>query len=223
MKQAVAAAKKPPPPEFVLKRRAKAAAAAGGPAAARAPGGRRPGVVGTEAGLTRVLAIDCEMVGVGPKGTESALARVCLVNSSGSVLLDTFVQPKEKVTDHRTWVSGVRPSDLAGGRPVDDVIKQVGELVKDRVLVGHSIGNDLRALRLEDHPRALLRDTAKYPGLMKELPGGRKVSASLKDLAATHLGLTIQEGEHTPVDDARAALYLYQKYHRVRVRGGPGG
>lgn len=40
-------------------------------------------------------------------------------------------------------------------------------MVKGRILVGHSIRNDLRALRLEEHPRELLRDTAKYPALMK--------------------------------------------------------
>lgn len=41
------------------------------------------------------------MVGVGPGGERSALARVCVVNSEGNVLLDTFVQPKEHVTDYR--------------------------------------------------------------------------------------------------------------------------
>ncbi|GIL65221.1 hypothetical protein Vafri_19036 [Volvox africanus] len=218
LKCVVAAAKKPPPPDHVLKRRARAATAAagegGGAATATAAPGRRPGMVGNDTGLTKVLAIDCEMVGVGPKGSKSVLARVCIVNSSGAVLLDTFVYPKEKVTDYRTWVSGVRPSDLATAPLYNDVLRQVGEMVKGRILVGHAIGNDLRALMLEDHPRSLLRDTSKYPGLMKELTGGRKVSASLKDLANTHLGLTIQEGEHTPVDDARAALYLYQKFRR---------
>ncbi|GFR45736.1 hypothetical protein Agub_g7152, partial [Astrephomene gubernaculifera] len=229
LKEAVAAAKRPPPPEHIqkkIRRRQEAAAAAAGASAgdaAATAGGRRPGVVGSDTGLTKVLAIDCEMVGTGPKGSVSTLARVCLVNSSGVVLLDTFVKPKEKVTDYRTWVSGVRPSDVANGRPHEDVIQQVAHMVAGRILVGHSIGNDLRALRLEAHPRELLRDTAKYPGLMKELPGGRKVSASLKDLAATHLGLVIQQGEHTPVDDARAALYLYQKFHReweAAVRAG---
>ncbi|GLC37592.1 hypothetical protein PLESTB_001669900 [Pleodorina starrii] len=240
LKPAVAASKRPPPPEHVIKARARKAAAAvaaaggGAAATAAAAGGRRPGLAGSDTGLTKVLAIDCEMVGVGPRGVQSALARVSIVNSSGAVLLDTFVQPNEKVTDYRTWVSGVRPSDLASGAPYDDVVQKVGDMVKGRVLVGHAIGHDLRALRLEEHPRSLLRDTAKYPGLMKELPGGRKVSASLKDLAATHLGLAIQQGEHSPVDDARAALYLYQKHHReweaaiksgqlVPVVGGLGG
>ncbi len=38
--------------------------------------------------IGRYLAIDCEMVGVGPAGTDSALARVTLVNYHGAVLLD---------------------------------------------------------------------------------------------------------------------------------------
>ena len=63
----------------------------------------------------RYLAIDCEMVGVGPEGVESSLARVSIVNFHGSVVLDTFVKQKEKVVDYRTWVSGVTVADLIGG------------------------------------------------------------------------------------------------------------
>jgi RNA exonuclease 4 len=45
--------------------------------------------------------MDCEMVGVGPEGSKSIIARVCVVNNDGNVLLDTHVRPKEKVTDYR--------------------------------------------------------------------------------------------------------------------------
>ncbi len=34
-----------------------------------------PEQLGTQAGVTQVLAVDCEMVGVGPEGSRSALAR----------------------------------------------------------------------------------------------------------------------------------------------------
>ncbi len=51
--------------------------------------------------MTPLVALDCEMVGVGPEGERSALARVAVVNQDGNVLLDTFVRPKEKVTDFR--------------------------------------------------------------------------------------------------------------------------
>lgn len=84
------------------------------------------------------------MVGIHEKGSESTVARVSLVNYHGHVLLDTFVQPREKVTDYRTWVSGVRASDLEGAPVFDVVQKQVNELVEGRTLVGHAIENDLK-------------------------------------------------------------------------------
>eukprot|EP00439_Symbiodinium_sp_Y106_P083569 s792_g23.t2 len=46
---------------------------------------------------TSVVALDCEMVGVGPAGKESVLARVSIVDSEG------------KVTDFRTHITGITP------------------------------------------------------------------------------------------------------------------
>lgn len=56
------------------------------------------------------------MVGVGPNGIESVLARVSIVNYYGVVLYDSYVAPKEKVTDYRTWVSGIKPEHLINGQ-----------------------------------------------------------------------------------------------------------
>ncbi len=47
----------------------------GKPAADRPPVLKAPQQMGTRTGMTPVVAIDCEMVGVGPEGTRSALAR----------------------------------------------------------------------------------------------------------------------------------------------------
>jgi hypothetical protein len=41
---------------------------------------------------------------------------VSQVNSSGNVIYDKHVKPTEKVTDFRTKVSGVRPSNLKKGK-----------------------------------------------------------------------------------------------------------
>lgn len=60
--------------------------------------------------------MDCEMVGVGPFGLESVLARVTMVNYVGDVVLDEFVLPQETVTDWRTAVSGVRKENMANGK-----------------------------------------------------------------------------------------------------------
>jgi RNA exonuclease 4 len=171
--------------------------------------------------LTRILGLDCEMVGVGPDGSKSALARVVVVNAHGNSVLDTYVKPQQDVTDYRTAVSGVRPHHLQNAPGLGEVQTRVATLLRDRLVVGHALHNDLKALLLS-HPRRLLRDTAKYPPLMRRAPhvGGptpearRGRAAKLQELAAEHLGLTIQMGEHSPVEDARAAVLLYHKFAR---------
>ncbi|KAF0718373.1 hypothetical protein DYB28_001619 [Aphanomyces astaci] len=55
-----------------------------------------------------IVAMDCEMVGVGVGGTRSVLARCSIVDFNGDVVYDEHVKPLEKVTDYRTHVSGIR-------------------------------------------------------------------------------------------------------------------
>ena len=52
------------------------------------------------------------MVGVGPDGIQSALARVTIVNYYGVTILDKYVRPIERVTDFRTEISGITPKLL---------------------------------------------------------------------------------------------------------------
>lgn len=65
--------------------------------------------------LTKTLAMDCEMVGTGPEGRDSVIARVSIVNAYSECIYDEYVKPKEKITDFRTEISGVRPADLKKG------------------------------------------------------------------------------------------------------------
>lgn len=103
-------------------------------------------------GLTKALALDCEMVGVGPKGEESIAARVSIVNQYGKCVYDKYVKPTEPVTDYRTAVSGIRPENLKQGEEFEVVKKEVAAMLKGRILVGHALRNDLKVLFLE-HPK----------------------------------------------------------------------
>lgn len=161
-------------------------------------------------GETKVVAMDCEMVGVGMNGEDSILARVSIVNQYGKVLYDKFVKPTEEVVDYRTAVSGIRPADLINGCEFSVVQKEVSDLIEGHILVGHAIHNDLRVLFLS-HPRSDIRDTSKYKGFKCHF-GGR--TPSLKKLVDRLLGVQIQQGEHNSVQDAQAAMRLYTMHRR---------
>ncbi|CAL1370183.1 unnamed protein product [Linum trigynum] len=154
--------------------------------------------------LTDAVAMDCEMVGVG-QANRSALGRVTLVNKWGNVIYDQFVRPMELVADFRTHISGIRPKDLKKAKNFPAVQKEVSQLIMGRILVGHALSNDFKALLL-NHPKKDLRDSSEYPPFLKD--GRRK---SLKHLASEFLGVNIQYGEHCSIEDARATMLLYQK------------
>lgn len=160
------------------------------------------------------VALDCEMVGVGSSGKQSALARVSLTAYDGSVLLDAFVKVGERVTDFRTHVSGVRAKDLKSGQTlsIEEARQRVFDLTDKKILVGHALKNDFKAL-LMTHPRYLVRDTATYPPYMRAggRGGGKLKPRKLRDIAKEFLNRSIQvEGqEHNSVDDAKAAMDLY--------------
>lgn len=148
------------------------------------------------------------MVGVGPNPSEtSAVARVSMVNFHGEQLYDSYVRPKERVTDFRTAVSGIAPAHLRAARPFEDVQADVAALLDGRVLVGHAVHHDLEVLWL-GHPRRDVRDTGRHPAFRK-LAMGR--APALKTLAREVLGLDIQVGEHSSVEDARACMLLFRR------------
>ncbi|XP_051663801.1 RNA exonuclease 4 [Manacus candei] len=156
-------------------------------------------------GLTRAVAMDCEMVGVGPKGEDSIVARVSIVNQFGKCIYDKYVKPTEKVTDYRTAVSGIRPQNINAGEDFKTVQKEVADILKGRILVGHALKNDLKVLFL-DHPQKKIRDTQRYKPFKQRVKSSRP---SLKLLCETLLNVKVQTSEHSSIQDAQAAMRLY--------------
>ncbi|KIJ52570.1 hypothetical protein M422DRAFT_26152 [Sphaerobolus stellatus SS14] len=191
----------------------------------------------------KYIAIDCEMVGIAgdpskrnstsrDKGDESSLARVSVVNYYGYVLLDTFVRQRERVTDWRTAVSGVRESDMVNAKSFSEVQKLVADLIKDKVLVGHAVHNDLEALLLS-HPHNLTRDTQVLAGRHGTLsankaaenasdpskPVKRNKRQALRNLVTSEIGIDIQSGEHSSIIDARATMAVYRLHKKLWDKG----
>ncbi|KAJ8682281.1 hypothetical protein QAD02_018073 [Eretmocerus hayati] len=160
-------------------------------------------------GLTKAIAMDCEMVGIGD-GQESMIARVSIVNQNGFCVYDKYVKPTEPVVDYRTAVSGIRPQHLQNGHDFTEVQREVAEILRGRILVGHALHNDLAVLFL-NHPRRLQRDTSRYKLFRKVTKGA---TPSLKKLSSELLGVDIQSGEHDSIEDAKATMQLYQLFKK---------
>lgn len=166
------------------------------------------------------LALDCEMVGTGPNGDVSAVGKVCLVNWVGNVVLHTFVKVPERVTDFRTKISGIKAKDIASrdAMCLEDCRALVQHLLRGRILIGHALDNDLKALRIK-HPLQGIRDSAIYPPFMRKTITENSNTPilrprKLRDLAWDYLGKNIQvHGKaHSPIEDATAALELYKLF-----------
>uniref|UniRef100_A0A2P2KGS1 Exonuclease n=1 Tax=Rhizophora mucronata TaxID=61149 RepID=A0A2P2KGS1_RHIMU len=148
-----------------------------------------------------MLAIDCEMV-LCEDGTD-ALVRVCIVDQDLQVKLDELVNPCKPIADYRTEITGVTADDFNKACcSLADIQKNVKKLLsKTTILVGHSLYNDLRALRL-DHARVI--DTS----FVFRTPDG--LSPSLNYLCKSLLGYELRKEAtaHSCYDDAVAAMKL---------------
>jgi len=153
---------------------------------------------------TDVLAMDCEFGGYGASGMSNCLIRISIVNYVGDIVLDAVVRPAQYVTDFRTDITGVRAGDLRNAVDFKIIQFNACELLKKApILVGHALNNDLRVLGIKHRPD-LMRDTSKFRVYCPQRP------KKLKYLAKKHLGIDIQKGSHSSVEDARAALALYR-------------
>ncbi|XP_074509028.1 interferon-stimulated 20 kDa exonuclease-like 2 [Sebastes fasciatus] len=160
---------------------------------------------------TKYLAIDCEMVGTGPKGSISQLGRCSLVSYEGDVVYDKFINPSVPVTDYRTRWSGIRHCNLVNATPYSEARKEILRLLMGKVVVGHAVHNDFKVLGYS-HPGVLTRDTSRIPLLNLKAGFALNECASLKRLTKAIFNRDIQTGRkgHSSVEDARATMELYK-------------
>jgi apoptosis-enhancing nuclease len=74
---------------------------------------------------SKCVAIDCEMVGTGPRGRVSELARCSVVSYHGDVLYDKYIRPELPIVDYRTRWSGITRKHMHKAIPFQVAQKEV--------------------------------------------------------------------------------------------------
>ncbi|OCF31975.1 hypothetical protein I316_06360 [Kwoniella heveanensis BCC8398] len=94
----------------------------------------------------------------------------------------------------------------------EQIIPQIKEIIKDKILVGHALFNDLAAIKYRQ-PYESFRDTAIYLPLRQLMGVTRDGECpSLKKLSKEVLGVDIQANGgkgHDPIEDARTTMSIF--------------
>lgn len=161
-----------------------------------------------------LVALDCEMVQC--QGITNSLARCSIVNYSGQTVLDLYIKQSLKVVDYRTPYSGITKELLEKQHCVTFLEAQarVKEVVKGKLIVGHSIFNDFSALEIK-HPGQYTIDLTSGSTKQFLTQYRRKLSlnnnkTSLKTLAKDLLQHDIQTGGHCSVEDALSTMAIFK-------------
>jgi hypothetical protein len=169
-----------------------------------------------KAKIESAVALDCEMVGV---GSSSALAHIAIVDFNGNEIYNKYVIPMggiNAITDYRTRYSGITRNKLNRLDKVKHsfprVKREVHDILKNRMIVGHGLVNDFKVLEFVPNPE-LVWDTTEINAYKQNSPYGSRRPRKLKALAMEFAGNNIQtseQGGHSPLEDARASMNLYR-------------
>uniref|UniRef100_A0A2K5ZZ44 Exonuclease domain-containing protein n=1 Tax=Mandrillus leucophaeus TaxID=9568 RepID=A0A2K5ZZ44_MANLE len=151
----------------------------------------------------KMVAIDCEMVGTGPKGHVSSLAQCSIVNYNGDVLYDEYILSPCHIVDYRTRWSGIRKHHVVNATP-------------SRLLEGRqwwdmpSTMTSKPFSTFTPSPSPVTPPIAPPSTWKADCP--ENATMSLKHLTKKLLNWDIQVGKsgHSSVEDAQATVELYK-------------
>jgi DNA polymerase III epsilon subunit-like protein len=172
------------------------------------------------------VALDCEMVSVGDNN-ESEIARISAIDYlTGEILIDTLVQPLQRVTNWRTKYSGITKKAMTAAITQGRILKGWPEaraslfshIDANTIMVGQALNHDFIALGIQ-HQRVVDSAILASDAVGSDI----KRRWGLKDLCDQLLGIEIQnhgKKGHDSVEDAFAAreVVLWCIEHSDRLK-----
>lgn len=148
-----------------------------------------------------VYAIDTESVHT-LRGLE--VCKVSVIDPTLNVVYNEFCQPTSEIVDYNTIWSGVTKEDLQDvTKTYEEMRDEILKLFSaDTIMIGHGLNHDLISMKII-HEKVV--DTIMLYPHNRGLPLRR----SLKEIAESVLGLSIQVGEgHDSKEDAEVTMKL---------------
>ena len=148
--------------------------------------------------VTKYVAIDCEFdQGHG----KNVPCKVSIVNSKGEIIVDTLIHNSDILIRSHKDIHGIDQRMLIDAPKYDHVRDFVMSICQECIFVGHSVKQDLKVMGIGE---VYFIDTATA------MDGHQP--KKLKDVAGKQLNAFIQEGIHSSLVDARAALAIFRKH-----------
>ena len=134
---------------------------------------------------------------------EGAMCEVAVIDTDGTVLLNTLVFSGVPIVAAATAVHGITDQDLAGAPATAAVIAQLVQLIGDRQVLAYNAPFD-RAV--------LLRDAHRTGTTAGALASARRWGCVMRTRAAAdHRTWQALDGGHRALDDTRATLSVLQE------------
>ncbi|HXV23700.1 MAG TPA: 3'-5' exonuclease [Alphaproteobacteria bacterium] len=164
--------------------------------------------------LLPAVSLDTETTGLDPaRDRVVSLAAVpmhgCRIFQADA--LDRLVDPGQPISPRSTAIHGISNAMVEGAPPIAEVAAELAPLLEEAVMIGHSIGFDLKVLRCEAERcgfawrEPICLDTAQLAAVL--LP-------DLADLnlesVAEELGVSLV-GRHTALGDALATAEIFTR------------
>jgi DNA polymerase-3 subunit epsilon len=156
--------------------------------------------------------VDTETTGLDPSNGDEiiALGAVRIVN--GRILhqevLDSFVRPRQRISDSSQAVHGITADMLRGKPTIEQVLPVFRRFVEDTVIVGHNVAFDMRFLEIQGASFGLTFDMPTLDTLLMEcILNPTQEDKSLEGIAG-RLGIHVS-GRHTALGDAMTTAQVF--------------
>ncbi|SOV24416.1 exoribonuclease, putative [Plasmodium sp. DRC-Itaito] len=154
--------------------------------------------------LDNIYSIDCEMCET--TNHQRELTKITVVDAYMNIIYDSYVIPDNKITNYLTLYSGINESTLENvTTKLKDVQEHLKKFInKKSILIGHSLENDLHALKIAHNyvidTSIIYSNSGYYP------------KPSLFQLSKKHLNIIMKrENGHNSIDDAKISMFLALK------------